>query len=118
MKYPKEIEIRILEFVESKIIPKLEIGTEDKVVKNGYSGVTSTLNPTQFALYNLILNTESLYIYAQRGNDVAFAQAILKDYFEAKWPEEFKILTSNCPWYIWDGKNLKRKKNRRKTKLS
>lgn len=51
----KMTEKELFYYVETNIIPKLDIGTSNETVENKYSKVKRTLNPIQVALHDFIM---------------------------------------------------------------
>lgn len=51
----KMTEKELIYYVETNVIPKLEIGTSNEIIENPYSKVQRTLTPKQVALYDYIM---------------------------------------------------------------
>jgi hypothetical protein len=87
-------------YVETNIIPKLDIGTANEIIENKYSKVKRTLTPVQVALYDyimggiIILNDPLMCIslsslYHMKTVDFCEEMSIKTDasksYFRMKW---------------------------------
>ena len=92
----KESERFVVNLVETKVLHNLKIGTKDEIVKNKYTGVCCTLQPVQFAIFNCILACLRFYKTGFYKNAIIQLLVALEDYFEMKWPKEYKLLTTNC----------------------
>ena len=69
---------------QKKLLAQLEIGTENEMVKNPYSGVEVELEPTAVALYDYIKGCEIT------GNYKFFDMA--RYLFADQWPDEYMKL--------------------------
>ena len=87
-------------YVETNIVPKLDIGTSNEIIENKHSKVKRTLNPLQAALYDYImggimilndpLKCNSLSsLYHMTTGDFCYKMSINTDasryYFRVKW---------------------------------
>lgn len=88
-----EIEKKVtVKYVETKLIPQLDIGVDHEIITNPFSGVKCTLNPTQIALYDYIRGAEICFNLGLVGLDVLHVQSLAKVYFNLKWPNEYRLL--------------------------
>lgn len=69
---------------ERKLIAELQVGRENEVVKNPYSGESVELCPEAVAIYDLIKGAEMLadYITVETGLGI----------FLRNWPREYMVL--------------------------
>ena len=87
-------------YVETNIIPKLDIGTSNEIILNSYSKVKRTLTPVQVALYDYIMGGFMILndplkcislssLYHMTTGDFCEAMSINTDasryYFRMKW---------------------------------
>ena len=69
---------------EKTLIDELEIGSENEVVKNPFSGESMELCPEAVALYDLIKGAEMLGDYANVETGLAI--------FSRNWPDAYIVL--------------------------
>lgn len=69
---------------EKKLIDGIQIGTENEVVKNPYTGASVELCPEAVALYDLIKGAEMLADHATVETGLGI--------FLKNWPREYMVL--------------------------
>lgn len=78
------IEVKLEGLEEQRLFDGLQIGTENEVVKNPFSGESIELCPEAVALYDLIKGAEMIADYANVETWLAI--------FSRNWPEAYMIL--------------------------
>jgi hypothetical protein len=83
----------IVNTVEKEILPNLPISNESKVVRNRYGAGECSLNPTQIALYNYILQAETQFNGTYYANEELIRKYnSARMYFRFNWLNEYMTL--------------------------
>jgi len=81
---------------EQDIIPHLNIGTKNEVIKNPFSGEEVELSPEAVAVYDLVIGSqlsanEKFDKKVDNGREIELFSAG-KDIFIRNWPKEYSLL--------------------------
>ncbi len=64
--------------------PMMQIGEEDEIAKNPYSGLEVTLNPVEIAIYDCLMGSYHAHLQAGHSGQTKIAKELYSDYYKGK----------------------------------